>query len=425
MPELKQLTSPDTLIVLTFAKAGLGHLRVASALLEALPSEAKSVLFSSLDTTTTFMHRLSSVNPIMRALAEAFQYGIAEHAFTHLYTLTLRRRAYLLLPQLEAIAMQQKIRPKNIVFVCTHFGLAHQIGELKTELGAKTGASVKLVVVVTDDSPQRAWNVPESDLTVVPSKLTGVRLKAPNTKVAHYPLSMKLGAHFVQRYVRARQDQADPTSNSEIKVSLPVSGAAVGLNFYRELAFRLNKAEPRFRFYVTSRESAYTKPFLVQMRRHLYFQVFGYEYDRLVVSNYVKLFQRNVVALEITKPSEQAFKALYSPKQRGGAVLLFTTPIGRQEYDNLWYLVRNNLIPDNPDQEELWKLSLDGKPMSHALRQKAKSWRGLRLMRGTKESALFVGWCLREGLFSRMMKFSKKPKDNGTRMVWELVDSLT
>lgn len=420
MPELKKLTSPDTLIVLTFAKAGLGHLRVANALLEALPGEAKSVLFSSLDTTTTFMHRLSSVNPVMRALAEAFQYGFLERSFTYLYILALRRRAYLLLPQLEAIAMQQKVRPKSLVFVCTHFGLAHQIGELKTKLGAKTGAKVRLIVVVTDDSPQRAWSVPESDLIIVPSKLTGVRLKAPNTKVAHYPLSLKLGQELGQ----GRQEQADPEGNVKIKVSMPVSGAAVGLDFYRNLASSLNKTEPRFRFYITSRESAYTKPFLARMNSKTYANVASSKYDRIVVSNYIKVLQKNVISFEVTKPSEQAFKALYSPKQKGGAVLLFATPIGRQEYDNLWYLVRNNLIPDNSDQEELWKLSLAGKPISHSLKQKAKNWRGLRLMKDPVSSALFINWSLKEGVFEEMIKFNKKPKDSGAKRIWELVDSL-
>ena len=411
---LENLTSPDTLIVLTFAKAGLGHLRVAYALMEGLPKGARVSLFSSLDSTTTFMHRLSSNNPVFRELAEALQYGVAERVFTSIYTHILRLRAKALQPQVEAMLTGLKPSPKRVVFVSTHFGLAHQISAIKPDLEAE-GFEVKLVVVVTDDSPQQAWSVPGADLTIVPSRLTGLRLGAPHTEVVHYPLSLKLGHELKESKFEYKFKQAQAQSKVKIKVSLPVSGAAVGLDFYRELAMRLNELESRFRFYVTSRDSAYTKQFLAEMGKLAYTEVYSHSYDRLVVVGYEKVMQKNTLALEVTKPSEQAFKALYTPRQTGGVILLFTQPVGRQEYDNLWFLARNNLIPSKEEQERLWA-------RDKSVIAKAKKWRAIQLMANPKKSAEFIQWCLKAGVFEKMMSSPRKPKSDGVRDIWSLVD---
>lgn len=443
MPKLASLTSKDTLIVLTFAKAGLGHLRVSDALMEGLPSEANSVLFSTRASATTFLHRLTSTSPILRALGEAAQYGLFEDIFTSVYTSALSRGAKNLLAQLDSILASttgdsqgvfEAKHSKKVVFVSTHFGLAHQIAELKKEVSARTEAEVRLAVIVTDDSPQHPWLVPGADLIIVPSQLTKDRLlayarskrlsKMPNIEVASYPVSPKLGQKLTQKKLAYRQNQANPESRSRIKVSLPVSGAAVGLKFYTNIASRLNELNPRFGFFIVSKTTPHTKPFLDKMRKTPYARVFEYEHDRLVVSNYNKVILRNTVSYEVTKPSEQAFKALYSPRERGGVVLLFAKPVGRQEYDNLWYLARKGLIPSKHDQEKLWEASVGGQEVSSELLKKAKSWRGIRLMQGSAKSATLINWCLSQGIFKNMMKYDKPPESSGVEKVWELVDGI-
>lgn len=424
MPKLKTLTSKDTLVILTFAKAGLGHLRVTYALLEALPKGTRSSIFSTLDTTTTFMHRLTSTNPVLRELAELTQHGLAERIFTSLYTRILRLKANALLPQIEATLNNLKPRPKRVIFVSTHFGLAHQLAALKLKLNEVSKVEASLVVVVTDDSPQRAWSVPGADLTVVPSKLTKLRLNAPNTKVVHYPLSTKLGHELKMAKFLYKFKQASPDSRVKIKVSLPVSGAAVGLGFYESLAISLHKLEPRFTFHITSRDSAYTKSFLERIEKLPQAKVYKYEYDRAVVANYNKIISQNTIAYEVTKPSEQAFKALYSPKQSGGVILLFAHPVGRQEYDNLAYLSRNKLIPSKEDQNLLWTLSRQNKEIPAALLTKARNWRGVRLPRGSGKSALFINWMLNVGVFRQMMGFDKKDKSRGATDIWKLVNDI-
>jgi len=437
MPELKYLTSPDTLIVLTFAKAGLGHLRVAFALMGGLPRGTNAVLFSSRDELTVGLHRISSTNPVIREVAEAFQRGILEDVFTTVYTRVLRRRAKDILPQVEAIIGAQK-GIKKVIFVSTHFGLAHQISLLKERLPLRSSGSperrmeARLVVVVTDDSPQHAWYVPQADLVIVPSEVTkrellryGKHFEArPRIEVVDYPLSLELGHELKRSKFKYKLKQADPKSRTKVKVSLPVSGAAVGLGFYAQLAVSLHELEPRFGFYITSRDSAYTKPFLDQMRKAEYSKVYSYKYDREVVTNYNKMIQKNTIAYEVTKPSEQTFKALYSPRQRGGVIMLFASPVGRQEYDNLWYLARNGLIPGKEDQEMLWRLSVSGGHITKSLLKKARNWRGVRLLSSPQKSAQFVYWLMQEGVFLEMMKFSGEKRSSGVLALWKLVDSL-
>lgn len=434
MGTLKRIISPDTLIVVTFARAGLGHLRVANALMEALPDSASAVLLSTRDETSTFMHRLSSTNPAMRWIGERGQEGALERLFTRIYTRVLRRSARKLLPSLVSMLTPKNSKPRQVVFVCTHFGLAHQIGELKASLVEATEVKVRLVVVVTDDSPQKPWFVPEADLTIVPSKATASELQAQakssktkakyKIKAVHYPVSLKLAESLSKDKFEARRAQADPQSRSLVKISLPVSGAAVGLAFYENLVADLAERSPRYRFYIVSRISPHTSSFLDRMSTRAEAKIYQHEHDRLVVSKYIKMVQNTVLSLEVTKPSEQAFKALYTPSQKGGVILLFARPVGRQEWDNLAYLRRNRMIPSETEQKKLWHLALAQKPLEQSLKLKAKSWRGMMLPKGSVQSTLYIDWSLRESVFSEMMKYKGKEKSRGAKAVWRAVDKI-
>jgi len=111
-----------------------------------------------------------------------------------------------------------------------------------------------------------------------------------------------------------------------------------------------------------------------------------------VVDLYEKVYEDNRILLEVTKPSEQSFKALISPTCIGGSILLFSEPVGRQEWDNISFLRRHNLIPDKNVQERLWKLP---EKLSEEAKGELRGWRGLMLPRGAGESARFIKWCLK------------------------------
>ena len=118
----------------------------------------------------------------------------------------------------------------------------------------------------------------------------------------------------------------------------------------------------------------------------------------------------------MTKPSEQAFKALISPNQVGGVILLFTNPVGRQEYDNLNFLKRHLLIPSDEDQKTLWRM-----PKTNDILKKAITWRGLRLPKNPEKSVNFLIWCIKNKIFEQMGKYTNKIQSDGVKRFWEEV----
>jgi hypothetical protein len=127
---------------------------------------------------------------------------------------------------------------------------------------------------------------------------------------------------------------------------------------------------------------------------------------REVVEIYELVYEREVIAIEVTKPSEQAFKALFKPRQRGGAILLFSDPVGRQEWDNVRFLQRHGLLPNAADQQALWRASIGGKKPDETLILRARLWRALRLPTHSYASARFIHWALEHKIFSTMGRFS-------------------
>ena len=90
--------------------------------------------------------------------------------------------------------------------------------------------------------------------------------------------------------------------------------------------------------------------------------------DREVVDHYDVLLEKKIISLEVTKPSEQAFKGLLGTQSRGGVILLFSQPVGSQEYDNLDFLVRHSLVPSKETNLRLWRMAEDSAYMDTALR---------------------------------------------------------
>ena len=111
------------------------------------------------------------------------------------------------------------------------------------------------------------------------------------------------------------------------------------------------------------------------------------EDDRQVVNLYEELYRDKLIDMEITKPSEQAFKAILKPDQVGGCILMFTTPVGRQEYENLAFLKEAGLVP---------------------------GCRGLLLSNDPLKAAKLVSKCLEEGILEKMSECSMARVDEQT-----------
>lgn len=432
------LNNKSLLIIFAYAPAGLGHLRVTDALYHGLLKDAGTpLLLGSQDTTITYLHRLMSLNPIIRPISEWVEKGTAEDATTAIYRYLLRSRTDVLYNQLLTIIGERYTPPSKILAVATHFGLAHQMSAIKKKIEKQLNIEMKLVVQVTDDSPHHIWYVPGADLIVVPSEKTkenlmkyGQRLKSNVPIVVNsYPISPNLNRDLPQDKLANRCEQVDNKKTAPINVIIPISGAAVGTRYFARLITHLHKRSDRFVFHIVTKDAPFTRDFIMEITDLPYVHLYTGTADRKVIDNYEFVYKNNVISLEITKPSEQSFKALMDCRKESAAILLFTEPVGRQEWDNLDFLRRHHLIPTKLEQSHLWKLNSKNRMVS-----KAVKWRGICLPDDPIAAAEFIFWSLKSGIFAEMVKCRIKPHSedeykhelnpDGVKTFWEIVNNL-
>lgn len=417
----------DTLVVFAYAQAGLGHMRVADAIYDGLPTGSRSILLSSRDQRVTYLHRITSIHPVFRGMLEYFQNGWGEELFTRFLRYVLARGSKIPYEELTQILNQEKVLPKTILVVATHYGLAHQFAAIKEDFMKRHGVRVVLVVVVTDDSPQKAWAVPGADVIFCPSTTCRVALEtyhhrlAPDSKTTYIASPYMITPSFTEllsdERFQMRMNGCEPATADSISLAIPVSGAAAQLDFLLNVIKDLSDRSGRYHFDVVCKDSMYTGLFLYQLANWPKATTHISMWDRMIIEIYEEVYAKTVITAEITKPSEQSFKALLLPKQVGGCILLFSAPIGRQEHDNLAFFSRHALIPSEVEQELLFTLSknntkLVGTP-NESLLSHASHWRGLRLPVGARDAAQFIDWTVNVGIWKEMARFSTFEEDPG------------
>lgn len=429
-------TEHPYVVLFTYAPAGLGHLRVTDALYDGLSKEVPSTLYSSSDKSLTTMHRITSIHPIARRIAEWVQNSKrAESVFTKYYRSVLVSHAENTYRDIMAHLEKEHITTKHLVVVATHFGLAHQIAQAK-KVFEESGIHITLVVQVTDDSPQHIWYVEKADYIFVPSEYTKTTLRAygkrhhfhiPKFIVSPYPVSPALCEQLTKEQYQEREHQYEAASDTPIHVAVPISGAAVGMEYYVKLLPKLYALSPRFIFHIIARDTLYTHMFLQKMKALAYVHInFRYS-DRAVVDLYEEIYKKHVIGFEITKPSEQAFKSLISPRQVGGAVLLFTLPVGRQEYDNLNFMRTHLLIPSKEDQKTMWKKAMGNEARCFF---DPSGWRGVVLPTGTTVGSRLIFNLFIKGAYKEMMAKKKYIKadelgSDGVKLFWKMLHEKT
>lgn len=434
-----RIVDPHLALVFASAPAGLGHLRVTNALRHALPAEAEPLLLVHADESLRWIHRLTSTNPLGKRMFESAQQGRAEAIFTPLLRRFLRAHTRSLAKQLRFILAQRLDHPQTLLVVATHFGLAHKVAKMKKRFSEAEGVVVRLIVQVTDDSPQHIWYVDGADLIVVPSAETARALRAYGKQrgyspvpivVAPYPVSPLLTEVLPADEWKNRQKQLAPYDPTLLQIALPISGAAVGLYFAAAYSQHLSDRTRRVLIHCVVKNTPYTRAFRSQMESRSYVKIWQSTSDRQIVELYDDLYQQTVVGIEVTKPSEQAFKVLYAPREQGGAILLFTEPVGRQERDNLAFMERHHLIPTPAEHELLWQWARDELSLKSAaaarLLLQATTWRGLRLPLGSAAAAQFTLWAKDSGLFQTMIASHTTPShtelgSNGAEEFWDNV----
>jgi hypothetical protein len=439
MSELRVLTDPSLAIIFATSPTGLGHLRVTDALWHGLPKAATPVLLGAQDASVSAMYRFVSIHPFTRHIMEVLQLPPLDKPFAVVGRGLLRAQTKLLYQQLKTILSERLIVPQTVLLVAPHTILGHQLGAIKDKLAKELGVKILLVVQVTDDSPQAIWYVYDADLILVPSEYTKEKLQAYAKKaklpevpmvVTAYPVSPLLGEEITQHTFTERVEQTDPHDKSTIHMTVPVSGAAVGMSFMSAYIKELHQQNDRFLFHVVTREATFTRAFIAEMSTMPVVRLHASSHDRTTVDNYERAFRNHVIALEVTKPSEQTFKALLTPKQRGGPIMLFSKPVGGQEYDNLHFMRTHGLMPSKQENTVLWNLAAKHDVVIPTeILSNAHHWRALLLPENPIEAAAFTNWCLHRKLFTRMMHYipaqkGKELQPNGVEQFWDQVASL-
>jgi hypothetical protein len=424
---LAQLTDRKNLLILTYAPAGLGHLRITDALYDGLPKTVNPVVLGSLDKSIETIHRITSIHPIGRAIFNWAQTGPLARQANRLYRYSLRMNTGVVYQEMVQLIEERLDPPKKILVVATHFGLAHKLAVIKERLQKETGVRIVLVVFVSDDTFQHIWYVDGADLLAVTSNFIKREYAAYGRslgqnlriEVVSYPLNPQRAIPLDAREMADKKNQLDSKRKNPIQVSIPVSGAAVGTLYFSHLIASLREKCDRFHFHIVSKDAPFTRNFLSSMEKKPWVSLHVGKQDREVVDLYDQLLAREVISLEVTKPSEQAFKALTGTQTRGGVILLFSEPVGSQESDNLDFLERHKLIPSKEDNAQLWEIAGSSAGLKTTLGRRlfdeSRAWRGVRLPKGSKRSSDFIGWMLNSGMFSRMVSNNRNVifKDEG------------
>ena len=441
-----QLTDRKLLLVLAYAPAGLGHLRVTDALYHGLPETVNPVVLGAQDKSIQSIHRLTSVNPVGKAVFDWLQGGPYSEQSNKLYRDSLRADHRDIYRDITRLLTERLERPEKILVVCTHFGLAHKLAAIKEELQRREGIRMVLAVCVTDDTFQHIWYVDGADLLAVPSQFTKRKYAAygermgnmPRIEVVPYPVHPRLGEKLDAAQLARKARQLEPDSAETIHVSIPISGAAVGTAHFSALMAGLRQHSDRFLFHVVCKDAPFTEDFLSQLAGKEWIDVRSGKMDREVVNQYDVLLETETLALEVTKPSEQTFKCLAPTAARGGVILLFTEPVGVQEFDNMNFLRRHSLVPSPEVNEQLWLMAADpvrsGVALQSKLLEEAGLWRGVRIPGDPEQAAKFIWWMQTSGLFSRMMQgnLDRKVQDEEGRILgpdgvaefWDLATSI-
>ncbi len=401
------------LLIFTYAPAGLGHLRVTDALAEAKPEDSTYVLLGSMDRFVTWIHRFTSINTFGKYLFLKSQYGRFEEIFTQIYRRFLILTAGGIYQELKKL-ISQNTHIDDVWVIATHFGMAHQIGAVKERLIKETGKNIKLIVQVTDDTSQHLWCVKGADLTFVPSLFVKQQFESYArsqkidfiSEVIPYPLDNSLTQKLPKQKSSRQKVFAEKTGR--VQIAIPISGAAVGLNYFSTLVTELLKLSYRFEFWILVKKTPFTEMFITKMSKMTGVNMMVGKNDIQMIELYELLYENNLIHIEITKPSEQAFKAILYPNNNGGSIMLFTAPVGRQEEDNIKFLERHKLISI---------ADLDIVP------------RGIRIPDSPKEAAKLINDGAKSGLFRRMTSpnftFSKKTLasgevgPDGARLFWK------
>ncbi|MDQ3239351.1 MAG: hypothetical protein M3P33_02395, partial [bacterium] len=258
-------------IIISTSPTGLGHIRVMNALLEGLPKEIKPSIIGIQDNLTSFIYRIISTNATLRKCFEFIQNNpLAENLTSQII------RSFQIINLSNTIAEIKNILDSDdeisdIIYVSTHPMIGNKIQKIIDKQYFDIPSTHALIV--TDDSPQRFW-VLNSDYIITPSEKTKNKLQKlctdcnfnPKIIVKPYPINPKYLKKLPPHVLYNKLEQIEPDNPQKLRICIPISGAAVQLDFYQVLIEQLLITIPHnnlneFTFSIITKEGNFTRPF--------------------------------------------------------------------------------------------------------------------------------------------------------------------
>ncbi|OGM22374.1 hypothetical protein A2961_00725 [Candidatus Woesebacteria bacterium RIFCSPLOWO2_01_FULL_39_21] len=435
---MNNLLSKDNLTVFTTAPTGLGHIRVMDALRDGLPDNINVEELGIKNINAAKIHRLGSILPVLQKITEFYQTNpLVEKIVAGIFKTYHHIHSREIVNKLKGLRKKYPDTKKWLI-VSTHFAFAHEIEYVKHKLEKQLNLQIFLFVVMTDDSPQRVWVINNADIIFSPSEKTSLTIHSmlnseSQTKVVtiSFPVSPRLTQKLDKNEFDRLSKQFEPSSSEPLHIEIPISGAAVQLNFLSKLIEALRNEN--YKFTVVGQDSIYTKMFFGKLRNNPNVQLAIGANAKQTVNYYESLFYQPFrPGVEITKPSEQAFKSILKPTERGGVILLLTNPVGRQEKDNLNFLLRHDLVPDQKHQEKLFSILLTNHILTNNelsyWTYRASHWRGIRLPNDPADAARYIINLKKSGILLSMLSYvSHKKKEltsDGVKQIWQEIDAF-
>jgi hypothetical protein len=111
--------------------------------------------------------------------------------------------------------------------------------------------------------------------------------------------------------------------------------------------------------------------------------------------------------------------------------MLLTNPVGRQEHDNVNFLVRHSLIPDFAEQEILNRYLLEGTATNDEKNQihyRASHWRALKLPDTPESAAKYIKRAKEEGILYSMLAYVPEARadlrNDGVAQIWQAAEQM-
>lgn len=426
--------------------AGAGHLRPLKALTHALSDPIERIYINTIATKT---HHAGSTQPILQAATEFLQRTpfLQRNMYASIvHSLLLIEDAPRAIAAFERLIEKAKMAGKSdILMIHTNPDPAFVASFYKRQLEHAYNTHITNVVVMTDHFPansQLIWNLIDIDIIVAPDELTAEHTQKelaywakkmhhlrrdrpehrPFVMVSGYPQEPFYANTLAPHLIDARLRQLDPNYNDEVNIAIPLGGASPGMPFLADTVEALSQLPIRINPWTVfkNRKNIPTEQYYKKMTSLHAHQEMVQTNDALIDALGKKYSSDQPPTLVVVKPGELSNVALYEPSQVGGAILLFTHPVGDQEVQNKRFFQSEEggrVLPSDGDNTKLIHFMLDilqnrqqNQSQSNELAmivEQARYWRALALPNEPHTAALFIYALKKFGVFKAMGKYIK------------------